>query len=227
MQSPSERACNACGSGYKAKRVTSQFCSALCRQRAHRARQLESKPSRKFSRKSTAVRRVFRGPIVCVACGKLLERGGNSGGRPPNQRLCLTCHRAAARAAADARRVPDERRTVTCPVCRDDFQQKRKDQRYCCRGCRELSPNRFLRMPKASKAVRGYGAEHRAARSSALAALTAAGEGVCCIGGEPIYPGDDLHLDHTPDRKAYRGLACAHHNRLDGAQRGRARRFQT
>lgn len=73
--------------------------------------------------------------------------------------------------------------------------------------------------------TRGYGAEHRKARAAALAELEQMGVGVCCIGGEPIYPwmGPRLHLDHTPDRSTYRGLACARHNRSDGAKRGRAR----
>lgn len=70
---------------------------------------------------------------------------------------------------------------------------------------------------------RGYGAAHVRARKAALAQLEAVGVGVCCIGGEPIYPGMALHLDHTPDRQSYRGLACARHNRSDGARRGRAR----
>jgi hypothetical protein len=75
--------------------------------------------------------------------------------------------------------------------------------------------------PSADK--RGYGNEHRKARAAAIAQLERAGVGICCIGGEPIYPGQALHLDHTPDRTGYRGLACARHNRSDGAKRGRAR----
>jgi hypothetical protein len=75
--------------------------------------------------------------------------------------------------------------------------------------------------PSADK--RGYGTEHRKARAAAIAQLERAGVGICCIGGERIYPGQALHLDHTPDRNAYRGLACARHNRSDGAKRGRAR----
>lgn len=72
-------------------------------------------------------------------------------------------------------------------------------------------------------AQRGYGKEHRAARAAAIAQLERNGVGICCIGGEPIYPGQKLHLDHTPDRQSYRGLACAKHNVRDGAKRGRAR----
>lgn len=76
---------------------------------------------------------------------------------------------------------------------------------------------------KASSTARGYGQAHRAARAAALAQLERDGIGRCCIGGEPIYPGQALHLDHTPDRTGYRGLACARHNRNDGARRARAR----
>jgi len=79
--------------------------------------------------------------------------------------------------------------------------------------------------PSADK--RGYGTEHRKARAAAMAQLERDGIGRCCIGGEPIYPGQALHLDHTPDRSAYRGLACAKHNRSDGAKRGRARQNVT
>lgn len=81
--------------------------------------------------------------------------------------------------------------------------------------------------PRASTTARGYGSAHAKARRAALDALERAGVGVCCIGGEPIYPGQRLHLDHTPDRTGYRGLACARHNRHDGAVRGRARQTAT
>lgn len=81
--------------------------------------------------------------------------------------------------------------------------------------------------PKASTTTRGYGRAHQQARAAALAQLERDGIGRCCIGGEPIYPGQALHLDHTPDRLGYRGLACANHNRRDGAQRGRARQGST
>lgn len=87
-----------------------------------------------------------------------------------------------------------------------------------------------------SSAARGYGTDHRRARRAWLAALEEAGVGVCCIGGEPIYPAQAalprdhpraLVLDHTPDRTGYRGLACALHNRSDGARRGRQRQTVT
>lgn len=74
--------------------------------------------------------------------------------------------------------------------------------------------------PKASATARGYGKEHQAERARRLAELERNGVGVCCIGGEPIYPGQRLHLDHDPTRSGYRGLACAKHNVTDGARRG-------
>ena len=72
---------------------------------------------------------------------------------------------------------------------------------------------------------RGYDKAHRAMRARLLAELQRTGVGVCALGGEPIYPwmGSHLHLDHTPDRSGWRGLACAKHNLQDGARRGRAR----
>jgi hypothetical protein len=77
--------------------------------------------------------------------------------------------------------------------------------------------------PRASSSARGYGTEHNRHRKALLDQLQRDGIGTCCIGGEPIYPGQRLHLDHLPDRSGYRGLACARHNVRDGARRGRAR----
>lgn len=78
-------------------------------------------------------------------------------------------------------------------------------------------------------------ARHRQYRAAAMAALARVGAGLCCLGGEAIYPsmGRDLHADHCPLCRGrgcdscggigYRGLACARHNRSDGARRGAAR----
>jgi hypothetical protein len=38
----------------------------------------------------------------------------------------------------------------------------------------------------------------------------------------PMVKGDDLHLDHEPDRTGYRGFAHAVCNVVDGARRGGA-----
>lgn len=75
--------------------------------------------------------------------------------------------------------------------------------------------------------------EHRRMRARLLAELERNGTGRCCIGGEPIYFGQAVHADHCPTCRGhgcgscggvgYRGLACAAHNRSDGATRGRER----
>ena len=50
------------------------------------------------------------------------------------------------------------------------------------------------------------------------------GGATCCLCHEPIVPGTPWDLDHTPDRRGYRGVAHAHCNRSDGALRGNAKR---
>ncbi len=84
-----------------------------------------------------------------------------------------------------------------------------------------MSAHRFS-APALPPEQRGYGPEHRAERRRRIAQLEAEGVGVCCLGGEPIYPGQRLHLDHTDDRTGYRGLACAAHNIAAGARKGAA-----
>jgi hypothetical protein len=79
--------------------------------------------------------------------------------------------------------------------------------------------------PKGS--TRGYGYGHAKARAAYMAQLERDGAGVCCICGRTITPGMDLHLDHSPDRQTYRGLAHAVCNRRDGAKRGRDRQTVT
>lgn len=97
--------------------------------------------------------------------------------------------------------------------------------------------HRFRTIAKASTAASGYSGRHVKVRA-ALIARHRVGD-PCCIGGEPLGPaGRELHLDHCPLCKGqgcnapgcgacgfpgYRGLACARHNRQDGARRGRTR----
>lgn len=42
--------------------------------------------------------------------------------------------------------------------------------------------------------------------------------------GGVVHPDEDWHLDHTPDRRGYRGVAHAKCNTSDGARRGNAMR---
>lgn len=60
----------------------------------------------------------------------------------------------------------------------------------------------------------------------------------CCLGPDCLYaeevdgvklgglipPDGEWHLDHTPDRRGYRGVAHAKCNTSEGARRGNARR---
>lgn len=76
---------------------------------------------------------------------------------------------------------------------------------------------------KRSTSARGYGTEHQAVRSR-LAPSVAAGRAVCSVCLMPIAPGARWDLDHTPDRRGYRGPAHERCNRSDGARRGNAMR---
>lgn len=75
-----------------------------------------------------------------------------------------------------------------------------------------------------------YGREHRSARARHMAALRAAGSGVCaervCVKrSRLITPDMELHLCHEPDGVTIRGLGHADCNRHEAAVR--ARRMQT
>jgi hypothetical protein len=62
---------------------------------------------------------------------------------------------------------------------------------------------------------RGYGHQHQQARQAALQALR---DGTPCIHcGQPMYRSQNLDLDHTADRTAYRGLAHRRCNRRVGS----------
>lgn len=72
-------------------------------------------------------------------------------------------------------------------------------------------------MPRGSTTERGYGYTHRQVRAAELPYAYGL---PCLFCGEIMRPGQQLHLDHTPDRRGYRGFAHASCNRLDGAKRG-------
>lgn len=73
----------------------------------------------------------------------------------------------------------------------------------------------------ASTTERGYGYQHQQIRKAEL--MRAYGL-PCHLCGEIMRPGQKLHLDHTPDRTRYRGMAHASCNRKDGSRRGAERR---
>ena len=75
---------------------------------------------------------------------------------------------------------------------------------------------------------RGYGTEHQRLRKAALADLamrTTAGVTTTCPHcGRPMHVGMALDLDHTDDRRGYRGLAHRSCNRSAGGKKGNASR---
>lgn len=81
---------------------------------------------------------------------------------------------------------------------------------------------------KLSSTARGYGAEHRRARSKALKDLRRNDGQACARCGQPMWHADAalLDLDHTDDRTGYRGLAHRGCNRRAGqaVAAGRRRR---
>lgn len=74
---------------------------------------------------------------------------------------------------------------------------------------------------RGTRQERGYGAEHERTRAALLP--DAYGQ-ICIHCDERMWPYQDLHLDHTEDRTAYRGIVHAACNTRDGAQRGNAYR---
>ena len=62
----------------------------------------------------------------------------------------------------------------------------------------------------------GYGWHHKQAREQLLP--YAYGR-LCHFCQAPMMPGQQLDLDHTPDRTGYRGMTHAHCNRADGARK--------
>jgi hypothetical protein len=71
--------------------------------------------------------------------------------------------------------------------------------------------------------MRGYGAEHQRIRR-ALQRLVAAGCAVCTRCSKTIALGEDWDLDHTDDRRGYRGAAHSSCNRRAGALKQAAAR---
>lgn len=74
---------------------------------------------------------------------------------------------------------------------------------------------------RGTRQERGYGAEHVAIR----AALLPEAYGTRCTHcSDYMWPHQELHLDHTEDRTAYRGIVHASCNASEGARRGNAAR---
>lgn len=176
----------------------------------------------------------------CARCGKAIRN--KKGSLPPGRSTCQSCRRvireqrkADRQAALIERREAAARRRAlpkpvkilapkVCPVCKETFVPWRTTQVYCTPEHRELRAHKSG--PKSSPASRGYGAAHNRERAKWKPRVEA-GHATCCLCGEPIKPGSKWHLDHTPDRSGYRGVAHASCNTSDGATRGNRARAHT
>jgi len=98
--------------------------------------------------------------------------------------------------------------------CPEVIDQGTRDGR--CAAC-----NRKRDKARGTREQRGYGTTHKRLRAKLLP--TAYGT-PCPLCGDPMWPHQDLHLDHTPDRKGYRGIVHATCNTSDGATRGNSSR---
>jgi len=79
-------------------------------------------------------------------------------------------------------------------------------------------------MTRASTTDRGYGTAHMKARTRYLAALR---DGqLCHFCQQPMFRSQQLDLDHTPDRKGWKGLSHRACNRRAGAINGNRARGQ-
>jgi hypothetical protein len=86
-------------------------------------------------------------------------------------------------------------------------------------GCPDLTANthcpahtRTADKARGTRQARGYGATHDRLRQR-WAPHVAAGSVRCARCGKPITPGTPWDLDHTDDRRTYRGPSHAHCNR--------------
>lgn len=78
---------------------------------------------------------------------------------------------------------------------------------------------------QASASARGYGYAHQKLRAALLARWQPGDPCTRC--GQPMWgPPRSIHLGHTDDKLAYRGLEHAHCNTSDGASRGNAQRVK-
>jgi hypothetical protein len=71
---------------------------------------------------------------------------------------------------------------------------------------------------KASSAARGYGPAHQRLRAEWQARVAKGGVD-CCLCGLAIGVSEPWHLDHTEDRKGYRGAAHRVCNLREGQRR--------
>lgn len=154
--------------------------------------------------------------MACASCGQPMWKSGTS--LPEGQATCLPCRR---KNKTEPKRYEPELRF--CKICSRPFDTKQPSQVYCSADCR--NSRRGWSRAKPSSMSRGYGTAHQQERRK-WKPIVEAGEATCCLCHYPIDPGTPWHLDHTPDRSAYRGVAHAACNVRDGAKRANWRSRQ-
>jgi hypothetical protein len=150
--------------------------------------------------------------LTCAICGRKMSR--SSGSLPQGKATCQPCRRKAPTYVVPRR--PFRSEVKACEGCGRPYETRTRTQRYCSPECRA---ERRRSGEHASSSARGYGTEHQRERRR-WARVVAQGIACCCLCGHPILPGTPWHLDHTPDRSGYRGVAHAVCNLSDGARRG-------
>lgn len=173
--------------------------------------------------------------LTCACCGRPMYRA--KGSLPQGQATCHPC-RAILRENANVQRrrprtaSPQSRgqRTFSelrqCKQCGEMFEAHRSDQLYCRVACRESRRGWKASTRVASPDERGYGKEHRMVRARWKQTIDAQGGIDCCLCGGWIEASEVWHLDHTPNRDGYRGVAHPLCNVRDGASRGARRSNQ-
>lgn len=160
--------------------------------------------------------------MPCAECGHLMWRSATS--LPEGQAVCHPCRRKTPAYLERKQQLAKPKRPLVdseCPICGAVFHQERSNQVYCSAVCRNSRrPNWTPHVASASE--RGYGKEHREERAR-WKPIVDAGQAYCCLCHHWIEPGTKWHLDHTPDRTAYRGVAHFGCNTKDGASRGARR----
>jgi hypothetical protein len=151
---------------------------------------------------------------TCSSCGRPVYVGRSSLPEP----ICHPCRRQAWGLPPDGRvkelqvasRQPRPRLSQ-CRRCDGPVPAGRRA--YCSPECARRN-RRQTKRPSAH--ARGYGRQHELLR---LRLLPQAYGQDCHLCGAVMLQDQELHLDHTPDRAGYRGMAHAWCNNRDGLQR--------
>jgi hypothetical protein len=212
-----ELSCGQCDTSFAAplrRGRRPRFCSTRCESRFYYAR-----------RGPQADRSAAK--MKCAACGQDMWRSRTS--RPEGVATCRGCQRRAWGLAPDVAVTsakaagligrPKRPAATHCKRCDQPIANPSGCRRYCSDECFRKARNARGSggIPQTSAAARGYGVEHQRIRAELLP--SAHGQ-PCPLCGVVMLKGEQLHLDHTPDRSGYRGIVHGSCNVLDGAKRG-------